>query len=90
MLLEFNEFVVRCGHNLLNHQPEDSLQGRVDSAVTKTNVHFPTDVNLLWDSMRGLLLELPKACMAHEVKSGRKSKFWSPTLFIHHGIALTF
>ncbi|MDE2729797.1 MAG: hypothetical protein OXM02_13685 [Bacteroidota bacterium] len=28
--------------------------------------------------MRGLLLELPKACMEHEVKSGRKSKFWSP------------
>jgi len=25
----------------------DSLEGGVDSAVTKTNVHFLTDVNLL-------------------------------------------
>ena len=76
VLLEINEVVVRCGHNLLNHQPEDSLQGRVDSAVTKTNVHFPTDVNLLRDSMRCLLRELPRACAQHEVKGWRKSKFW--------------
>ena len=77
VLLEINEVVVRCGHNLLNHQSEDSLQGRVDSAVTKTNVHFPTDVNLLRDSMRCLLRELPRACAQHEVKGWRKSKDWS-------------
>ena len=52
----------------------------MDSAVTQTDVHWPTDVNLLWDAMRCLLRELPRACAKHEVKGWRKSKFWSHTV----------
>ncbi len=28
------------------------LRGRCDSFVVETNVHYPTDINLLWDALR--------------------------------------
>ncbi len=31
---------------------DDPLRGRCDSFVVKTDVHYPTDVHLLWDAMR--------------------------------------
>ena len=77
VLREINEVVVRCGHKRLKHQPEDSLEGRADSAVTQTHVHWPTDVSLLWDAMRCLLRELPKACAKHGLKGWRKGRFWT-------------
>ena len=77
MLREINAVVVRCGHERLNHARQDSLEGRVDSAVTQTHVHWPTDVNLLRDAMERLLRLLPRACVKHEIKGWRKSRFWT-------------
>ena len=37
------------------------LQGRCDSFVVETDVHYPTDVNLLWDAMRCLIRESGRA-----------------------------
>ncbi len=76
VLLEINKAVVECGHAHLKVEAEAPLECRVDSAVTKTNVHWPTDVNLLQDAMRGLLRTLHHTCAAHAVKGWRKSKFW--------------
>ena len=77
VLREINAVVVRCGHERLNHAPQDSLEGRVDSAVTPTHVHWPTDVNLLWDTMERLLRMLPRVCAKHEIKGWRKRRFWT-------------
>ena len=52
-LQKINKVVVECGHARLNVEAEAPLECRVDSAVTKTNVHWPTDVNLLRDAMDG-------------------------------------
>jgi IS5 family transposase len=46
--------VVKKGHELFRKK-EMNLSGRCDSFVVETNVHFPTDINLLWDSMRKIL-----------------------------------
>ena len=43
MLREINAVVVRCGHERLNHAPQDSLEGRVDSAVTQTPATLPSN-----------------------------------------------
>ena len=52
ILEEINRVVVTCGHRLVKkNRPEDPLRCRADSAVAKTHVHWPTDVNLLWDAM---------------------------------------
>ena len=36
---------------------EALLKGRCDSFVVETEVHYPTDINLLWDAMRKLIIE---------------------------------
>lgn len=35
---------------------EEILKGRCDSFVVETEVHYPTDINLLWDAMRKLII----------------------------------
>ncbi len=46
-----SEFVVKAGHRLLEVE-EEELKTRVDSVVMESNVHHPTDSNLLMDSVR--------------------------------------
>lgn len=77
VLAEINAVVVACGHERLRHSADDDLACRVDSAVTKTNVHWPTDLNLLWDAMRCLLRELGQICAENGVKGWRKHEDWS-------------
>lgn len=46
---EINELVVKTGQSL---KKSEKLNVKVDTYVLETNVHFPTDVNLLWDAGR--------------------------------------
>ncbi len=46
--------VIEKGHALFGKK-DSILSGRCDSFVVETNVHFPTDINLLWDSMRKMI-----------------------------------
>lgn len=48
---EINEIVVKLGHGFLGVENE-KLKVRVDSKVVKTNVHHPTDTNLLMDAVK--------------------------------------
>lgn len=38
--------VIRAGYQLLDIDIHQLIRGRCDSFVLKTNVHFPTDINL--------------------------------------------
>lgn len=61
LLDKINQIVVKTGHDLLKKKEENPLHGRVDSFVFETNVHYPTDINLLFDAMRksiSLIFEL--------------------------------
>lgn len=51
---EINTLVVNFGHKHLFSDAEP-LHARCDSFVFETNVHFPTDLNLLKDSVRKIL-----------------------------------
>ncbi len=51
-LRDINELVVRHGHSLCDHDVGERLAGRCDSFVVETDVHYPTDRNLLWDAAR--------------------------------------
>lgn len=43
-------------HNIKNcSEKKDILKGRGDSFVVKTNVHYPTDTNLLFDAVRKII-----------------------------------
>lgn len=55
LLDEINQVVVRAGHVILKKKENEALHGRCDSFVVETNVHFPTDINLLLDAMRKVI-----------------------------------
>jgi hypothetical protein len=54
VLEQIGSLVVEKGHALFGKK-DKHLSGRCDSFVVETNVHFPTDINLLWDSMRKMI-----------------------------------
>ena len=47
--------VIRAGYDLLDLDIHGLIKSRCGSFVLKTNVHFPTDINLLYDSIRYLI-----------------------------------
>jgi IS5 family transposase len=50
---EFNQVVVNAGMELVDIKDIcKKSHSRCDSFVLETDVHFPTDVNLLWDATR--------------------------------------
>ena len=50
---------------------------KTDSFVVESNVHFPTDYNLLWDCMRKCLDMIGKLeCRHPQMKGWRKKKSW--------------
>jgi hypothetical protein len=61
--------------------------------VLETNVHFPTDLNLLWDACRKCLALLPRLARSHALPGWRKAAIWRTQLktllrvcgTIHHG-----
>ena len=48
---EINQIVVKAGHKALGKKGEGVLRCQCDSFVGETNVHFPTDINLLLDAI---------------------------------------
>ena len=71
LLSEIGRLVVESGHAVARKKPGEPLRVRCDSFVVETDVHYPTDVNLLWDAMRCLLRELGHAARKHNVGGGR-------------------
>jgi IS5 family transposase len=74
LLTEVNQLVVEAGHSLLKKKEEEPLSLKTDSYVLETNVHFPTDLNLLWDSSRKCLDIIEKLQERINLKGWRKIK----------------
>lgn len=55
VLDQINQIVVHAGHQALKKSPQDAIVGRCDSFVVETDVHFPTDINLLADAIRKVI-----------------------------------
>ncbi len=54
-LRQINEVIVEMGHKVYKKKEAESLRTKTDSFAVESNVHFPTDYNLLWDCMRKCL-----------------------------------
>ncbi len=74
LLNEINELVVKAGHALFGQEPEAPLRARADSFVVETDVHDPTDVNLLWDAMRCLIRISAQLASAFGLGGWRQSR----------------
>ena len=73
LLDRINQEVVRAGHILLKKN-EVNLSGRCDSFVAKTDVHFPTDINLLFDATRKTIEECVQLCEFHKITGWRQGQ----------------
>src|ERR1035437_5118438 len=73
LLEEINEIVVEAGDHLLKKKEED-IRLKTDSYALETNVHFPTDLNLLWDSLRKCLDVVKELRGQADLKGWRKIK----------------
>lgn len=74
VLRQLNEVIVEASHGVIKKNEGVEvleLYTKVDSYVVETNVHFPTDINLLWDSGRKVL-----DTIAHLLKSGLSLSGW--------------
>jgi transposase, IS5 family len=75
LLAEINAVIVQAGRNVFKKKDEP-IRAKTDSYVLETNVHFPTDLNLLWDAQRKCLDLLLPLISQHEVPGWRKAKAW--------------
>ena len=62
ILDRINQEVVCAGHQLVKKSPDDDLHARVDSFVVETDVHYPTDINLLYDAVRKAIETVAGLC----------------------------
>jgi hypothetical protein len=74
LLDTINELVVNAGHVLVKKKGNEALRGRCDSFVVETDVHYPTDINLLYDAMRKAITLTARWCERREVSDWRQSK----------------
>jgi hypothetical protein len=57
-----NQVVVKAGHKLVCEDDKLQLKGRCDSFVVETDVHYPTDINLLLDAIRKVVFLCGQLC----------------------------
>jgi hypothetical protein len=74
ILDQISRLVVGAGHQLFQIENK-SLVGRCDSFVFETNVHFPTDINLLFDAVRCAIRDTAKCCEKLGLTDWRQSKY---------------
>jgi hypothetical protein len=74
ILDRINQVVVRAGHQLVKKSPEEGLNARADSFVVETDVHYPTDLNLLLDAVRKAIETCAQLCQGEGLSDWRQSK----------------
>lgn len=75
ILDRINVEVVHSGHQLLKKTPEENLAARCDSFVVETDVHFPTDINLLYDAIRKMIEECAELSQKNGLNGWRQSAY---------------
>jgi len=73
ILDRINQEVVAEGHKTLKKSPDEALSVRCDSFVVETNIHYPTDINLLFDAIRKTLETSAKLCGHNGLTEWRQS-----------------
>jgi hypothetical protein len=80
VLKKISEAVVRAGHKLKKNGGEESepqrLELKSDTYCVESNIHFPTDLNLLWDSARKCLDVVDHISQHYKLNGWRKRKIW--------------
>jgi hypothetical protein len=73
ILDEINQIVVKAGHGIISPNKDPHLRGSCDSFVVETDVHYPTDTNLLFDAMRKMISLIAIICSEVGITDWRQS-----------------
>src|SRR5210317_240845 len=73
ILDEVNQIVVKAGHSIISPDKDPQLRGSCDSFVVETDVHYPTDTNLLFDAMRKMISLIAIICSEIGITAWRQS-----------------
>jgi len=77
LIAGLNEIILDFGHQVFKKKDDTALRLKTDSFVVESNVHFPTDYNLLWDCSRKCLDMIDKFLKKYNnVKGWRKIDNW--------------
>lgn len=77
---KINHIIVEFGHEVFKKKEATRLFLKTDSFVVESNVHFPTDYNLLWDSARKSLDMVSKLQEKYNLEGWRKIEDWRSNL----------
>ena len=83
LLKEINALVAAHGRAVFKKKPNQPLEPlaiKIDTYVLETDVHFPTDLNLLWDAGRKCLDLIKKYHAHYDLPGWRKAKDWGRRL----------
>lgn len=75
ILDNINQIVVKYGHEIVGKKLDEKLSASCDSFVLETDVHYPTDINLLWDAMRKNILLIMALCAQLGLYGWRKGDY---------------
>ena len=75
ILDEVNQIVVKAGHSLISSEYDQQLPGSCDSFVVETDVHYPTDTNLLFDAIRKTISLIAIVCFEVGITAWRQSDY---------------
>lgn len=73
VLDQINQIVVQAGHSVVTGKKDSELRGSCDSFVVETDVHFPTDTNLLFDGIRKMISLIAIICSEIGITEWRQS-----------------
>jgi transposase, IS5 family len=75
VLDRINRIVLQHGYQLIGKKKDEGLKASCDSFVVETDVHYPTDINLLFDAMRKVMLLIMALCDDLGVSGWRKGLY---------------
>lgn len=77
LLAQINAIVAQAGRAVFKKKDgPEPIRAKTDSYVLETNVHYPTDLNLLWDAQRKCLDLICRLMSRHDLAGWRKAKAW--------------
>jgi hypothetical protein len=75
VLDRINQLVLQHGYQIVGKKKDEGLRASCDSFVVETDVHYPTDINLLFDAMRKVIVLIIALCDDLGVSGWRKGLY---------------
>jgi len=75
ILDRINLIVLEHGYQLIGKKKDEGVKASCDSFVVETDVHYPTDINLLFDAMRKVMVLIMALCDDLGVSGWRKGAY---------------